>query len=171
MEQIILALVVSILLAWTIPLTKEENGEQFMSKINLSKLKKAYGQDQTKVNEGVWFDSSMIPGLSMKIAKVGNTEYEKLLRKLYKPYRKTLQKGKDLDTSITDNIMAEVIANTIVLDWKGMPGEEGDVPFSVEECMNLVLDPELREFKEEILEFADDSARYELEMDEETEKN
>ena len=172
MEQFIFAVVVSILLAWTIPLTKEENGEIFMSKINLNKLKKAYGQDLTKVNEGVWFDSSMIPGLSMKIAKVGNTEYEKLLRKLYKPYRKTLQKGKDLDTAITDKIMAEVIAKTIVLDWKGMPGEnESEVPFSVEECQSLVLDPELREFKEEILEFADDSARFELEMDEETEKN
>jgi len=172
MDQLLFVITMSILLAWICPLTKGKSGEKFMSKINVKKLKKAYGTDLTKANEGVWFDSSMIPGLKMKIAKTGNHQYEKLLRNLYKPYRRTLQKGKEVDNTITDKIMAEVIAKTIVLDWKGMPGSDGEsVAFSVDECRELLLDPELRDFKEEILEFADDSARFELELDEETEKN
>ena len=172
-DNLLFLFIISLLLAYLFPIsTREKYGENFMSKINLMALKKVYGTDLDKASEGVWFDSSMIPGLRFKIAKSGNPEYDKLIRNLYKPYRKALQKGRDLDQTIQDKIMAEVIAKTIVLNWKGMPGEDGnDVLHSVDECMNLMLDPELEDLKAEILEFADDSAKFELELDEATEKN
>ena len=143
-----------------------------MSKIDLTKIKKAYGTDLNKEVDGVWFKSSMIDGLELKIAKSGNPKYSKLARKLYKPYAKQLRKGLDLPESVTDEISVQLILDSLLLDWKGMPGEDGEeVAYSKAEAKALLDDQELKEFKAEILEFADDNARFQLEIDEEIEGN
>jgi hypothetical protein len=58
------------------------------------------------------------------------------------------------------------------MDWRGMPGEDGmEVPFSKETARELLDDPELKEIREEILNFSDNFAAFQLEADEELEKN
>lgn len=139
-----------------------------MSKIDLKSLKKNYGVDLGKEISGVWFKSSVIDGLEFKIAKSGNPAYEKLVRKLYKPYLKQVRKGSDLPDSVTNEISNQLILDALLLDWKGMPGEDGvEVPFSKAEAKVLLEDKELKELKAEILEFADDGARFKIEYEEE----
>ena len=139
-----------------------------MSKIDLKSLKKNYGTDLSKETEGVWFKSSVIEGLEFKIAKTGNPVYEKLVRKLYKPYIKQVRKGTDLPDSVTQEISNQLIVDALLLDWKGMPGVEGtEVPFSKSEAKALLEDRELKDLKAEIMEFADDGARFSIEYEEE----
>jgi len=171
-QQIGWSICLSSILAYFFPLTTKINGENFMSKINLKKMKSAYGVDLKKELEGVWFKSTFIEGLEFKIAKTMNPAYERLARNLYKPYAKQMRKGIDLPKSITDEIQTELIVDALLLDWKGMPGTDGEnVPYSKEEAKALMNDPELKELKAEILEFADDNASYQLQIDEEIEKN
>ena len=139
-----------------------------MSKIDLKSLKKNYGTDLSKETEGVWFKSSVIEGLEFKIAKTGNPVYEKLVRKLYKPYIKQVRKGTDLPHSVTQEISNQLIVDALLLDWKGMPGVDGtEVPFSKSEAKALLEDRELKDLKAEIMEFADDGARFSIEYEEE----
>lgn len=142
-------------------------------KVDLKKIKKAYGTDQKLAVEGKWFDLSMLDGVKVKVAKSGNPNYEKLAQKLYKPYQDQIRRKITLSESVTKRITTELIVNTLLMDWQGMPGEqEGtEAPFSKELARELLDDPELKEIREEILNFSDNFAAYQLESDEEKEKN
>lgn len=146
----------------------EDSGANHMSKIDLKAIKKSYGTDLNKEIEGVWFKSSVVSGLEFKIAKSGNPAYEKLVRKLYKPYSKQLRKGVDLADEVTQEISNKLIIETLLLDWKGMPGMDGvEVPYSKDEAKALLEDRELKDMKAEILEMADDNARFQIAYEEE----
>ena len=140
--------------------------------LNLNAVKKAYGTDLKKETEGRWHNLSMIDGAKIKVAKAGNPENEKLLRKLYKPYAQQIRRGKDLSKSVQDEIELKLLTKTILLDWEGIPdGEGGEIPYSEENAKELLSDPELKELKDEIHEASNDFAGFQAEMDEELEKN
>jgi len=167
---VFIVFIIAFILAVFVPLT--ENGGNFMSSIDIAKIKSSYGVDLTKELDGVWHKSSFIDGLEFKVAREGNPNHSKLIRKLYKPYRKQVQAGKDLPDSVTDEISAKLIVETLLIDWKGMPSVDGgEVPYSKDEAYSLLNQPELRPLKEEIQDFAGDAAQYELEINEEVEKN
>ena len=162
-------IIVAAILAALFPITK--NGVRTMDKLNFAKIKSEYGTDITKETEGVWFKSSFVPGFEMKIARAGNKVNEKLMRKLYKPYSKTLRAGRDLPDDVTDELSNELLVETILMDWKGLPGEEGEIVYSKDAAYQLLEDIELKELKKEIQEFADDFSRYKSEDTEELVKN
>jgi len=170
---IVFSISMALLLTFFFPILKQEkDGVIFMSRINLEKVKESYGIDPKKELEGVWFPLVLLDGVKVRIAKAGNPKYEKLLKKLYKPYSKTMRKGKDIPQSAQDDITNELIANTILLDWSGMPGTDGtDVPFSIDEAMSLLSDPTLKELKEEISGYADEFAKFQADEVEELTKN
>jgi hypothetical protein len=141
-------------------------------KVDLKKIKKAYGTDQKLAVEGKWFSLSMLDGVEVKVAKSGNPNYEKMAQRLYKPYQDQIRRKITLSDSVTKRITTELLVNTLLMDWKGMPGEEGmEVPFSKETAREILDDPELKEIREEILNFSDNFAAFQLEADEELEKN
>lgn len=140
--------------------------------INLKAIKQSYGTDLITATEGKWFPLSMLDGTEVKVAKSGNPNYEKLAQKLYKPYQDQLRRRVNLAAGVTDRIQNDLIVQTLLLDWRGMPGEDGTtVPFSKEEAMKLVSDPELKEIKEEILGFSDNFSAFKMAEDKELEKN
>jgi hypothetical protein len=77
-----------------------------------------------------------------------------------------------LSEDVTKRITTDLIVKTLLMDWKGMPGEDGkEVPFSQEIARELLDDPELKEIREEILGFSDNFSAFQLEADAELEKN
>jgi len=152
------------LLSYLFPLIEKNNGENFMSLIDLKKIKKSYGTDTSLEIEGVWVKSALIDGLEFKMAKSGNPAYEKLARKLYKPYSKQLRRGMEISDAVTQDISNQLIVETLLMDWKGMPSSVAGefVPFSKAEAKVLLEDKELKEFKSELLEFADDNQKFSL---------
>jgi hypothetical protein len=140
--------------------------------IDLKKIKQSYGTDLKKEVEGNWFPLTMIEGCEVKVARAGNPNYMKLMRKLYKRFTKQLRRGKDVPQEAEEKINMELLVNTILLDWKGMPGEKGkDVPFSIEMAKLLLGDPELKELKDEIVSYSEDFEAYKAEEEEALEKN
>ena len=170
-EQVVFAFLFAAFMAAHYPIIFR-NGVKTMSNLSLTKLKSAYGTDLTKETKGVWFKSSFLPGLEFLIARNGNPAHEKLVRKLYKPYTKTLRAGRDLPEDVTDEISNELIVETLLLDWKGMPGDDGeDLPYTKAVAYQIMQDRSLKELKDEVLEFSNDFARYQIEEREETAKN
>ena len=165
-------IIIAAILAAIFPIiTENEDGVNTMGKLNLTLIKSAYGTDVTAEIEGVWFKSSFIDGFEMKIARAGNKVNEKLMRKLYKPYTKQLRAGRDLPDDVSDELSNELLVETILINWRGFPSQDGDIPYSKEAAYEILKDNSLKELKKEIEEFSSDFARYQSAEDEELQGN
>jgi len=115
----------------------------------------AYGVDLNKESEGVWEDLAFLSGARVKIARFGNPESTKMMRRLRKPYEKALRAGRDLPDDKQEQILNQVIAKTIWLDWEGInvSNEKGEIvhlPFSIENALKLLEDDRLKDLRDEI---------------------
>ena len=143
-----------------------------MAKIDIKKIKASYGTDLEAEVEGMWFPLALIEGVKVKVARVNNPNYKKAFTRLYKPYLKQTMRGASIDPVIQERIQTDLLIDTLLKDWSGMPGENGrDIPYSKDLARDLVTDPELRELRDEILGFAEEFEIYQKQVAEELEKN
>jgi len=143
-----------------------------MSKMDLKQIKQSYGTNLTTESEGQWFPLILIEGAHVKVARAGNPAYKKALKRLYKPYTKQLRRGKDVAPEVEDRIQINLLVDTLLKDWKGLPGEDGkEVPYSKETAKLLLTDPELKELKEEIIGYSEEFEAYQENLNEDLEKN
>ena len=141
-------------------------------KINLKKIKKSYGINLKSETEGKWFELALIDGVKVKVARAGNPNYKKALKRLYKPYTQKLRKGQDIAQEIEDRIQIDLLIQTLLKDWSGMPGEKGaEIAYSEDLARELLTDPELKELKDEIIGFSEEFEKFQEAVDEELEKN
>lgn len=105
------------------------------------------------------------------IARSNNRNYAKMLTKLVNKHQRVLdQKDKAADQK-SDEIMIEVIANTILKGWKHpMVVERGGepVPYSIENAKKAL---KLKDFRTDVMKMADDREAFRLKELEEQEKN
>lgn len=114
----------------------------------MADIKKIYGVDKKKEQEGVWKD--MGDGLSMRIARMNNPNYKKRFQVLTKPHQRALRKDR-LSEDIAEGIMVRCLAETIVLDWKGVEEDGKETPYSVDNAIRILTEySELREYVQEI---------------------
>lgn len=140
--------------------------------LDLKKIRQECAIDLKKEVEGVWFPLTSIPGVDVKVARAGNPRHEKAAQRLMKPYLKSRRFGKDLPPEVQDRIETDLILDTILIDWRGMPGEGGqEAPYSKELAAVLLRDPEFKIVKEEIGQCAEELDAYKKEEEEELEKN
>lgn len=135
-----------------------------MSKgFNINELK----TDEDMSVEGVWCP---FEGLELKIAHMNNRNAKKLRRKLHKKNRHAVSK---MDMDRLEAIGREVIAKTVLLDWKNMlesneSGEEVEVKFSIDKAMEYL---KIDAFMDIVTSFASDAELFQHELDEEDEGN
>lgn len=123
-----------------------------------------FATDKKLEQEGIVLDYG--DGLELRIARAGgsNVKFEKVVQLKMKKYDR-LVKNDLLDPGQMREVMREVLAETVVLGWKGVTDRQGnDIPFSKEACIQLFKDlPDLFDdvleqsrkanlFKESILE-------------------
>lgn len=108
-------------------------------------------------------------GVTFLIARSGNREYGKLLTKLINKNQRVLD-GKDAAAdAMSDKIMVEVIAKTILKGWEGNIVYKGEpMPYSVENAKTVLTH---KDFRAQIMKMADDSEKYRVVQMEEEEKN
>ncbi len=106
---------------------------------------KAFGTNKTKEEKGVWVKGPL--GSEYLIAREGNKEFTRLSAELVRPYRKMIQKGM-ADASLMNEIAAEVVARTVLLDWRKVRDPEGKpIPYTPEEGKRCILAyPDFAEF-------------------------
>lgn len=82
-----------------------------------------FGTDKSRESDGVWFDYG--DGVQFKLARAGggNTEYAKARDRRFAPHRRTLDR---MPNDQLTKIMAEVFAEAVVKDWKGVTNEHGE---------------------------------------------
>lgn len=91
-------------------------------------FEKSFSVDENLAEKGRWFPVG--EGASVKIARTGNPKYRELLRSKLGVYEQSLQK-RLLDDQEGDAVLIEVMARTILLDWKGFTDLDEEYPYSV----------------------------------------
>ena len=114
----------------------------------MADVKKLFGTDATKEKEGVWYD--IAEGLRMRIARIGNPNYQKRFQILSKPYRRSIRRG-TLSDDVAEKLLVQCMSETIVLDWEGVEDEGKEIPYSKDAAVDLLTKyPELRGYINDI---------------------
>jgi hypothetical protein len=98
----------------------------------MGSLSKVFGTNKKKEVEGVWVDGE--EGMKFLIARANNEKAEKLATELMRPHRRLARAGK-LPEEVQRTISYTVLANAILLGWKGVKDDNGvDIPYSPAEA-------------------------------------
>lgn len=124
--------------------------------------------DPAREDEGVWVEVG--DGASLKLARIGNRRYREATQRRFKPYRRALRAG-TLSEATSEQLMAEVLAETVLLDWRGLMDRGTPVPYSVDQAKAVLCDPAYREFRDLVVELAGDMQSYREADLEDAEKN
>lgn len=117
----------------------------------------ALKQNVDKEQSGVWVEYEGTE-VSFLIARMNNPRYTEKIRKATKVGRgMRFRKAED----VTDKLVLEAVAETILLDWKGLEDESGKpIPFSTSAAMEILSDPQYRDVYNFILMFASDRENF-----------
>jgi len=125
-------------------------------------IKKVYGTDKVKEKEGVLHDLG--DGLKIRIARIGNPNYQKRFEALSKPHRRALRKG-SLSNEIAEELLIKCMSETIVLDWEGIEENGVEIPYSRENAVRILTD--YHDLREHINDIANEMEGYKQEDEEE----
>ena len=106
----------------------------------MTSIYKLFSTEEKYEKDGVWLEFG--DGLKIKIARAGgrNKQYLKELNKLQRKYGRLIENDV-LENSKADELLAEIYAKTILLDWEGIT-DENDKPllFNVSNAKKILLD-------------------------------
>jgi len=97
---------------------------------------KEFGTDAKKESEGVWHDVG--GGGKILVARAGNRKHARLLSREVEKNQRTLDLKTDAADDVSDLIMIDVMAQTILLGWSGLKFKGADLPYSTENAKMLL---------------------------------
>lgn len=130
-----------------------------------------YATDESLENNGTWFEIGS--GSSVLVARAGNRKYSKMLSKEVERNRKVLDLNDDAADAKSDEIMVDVMAETILLGWKTKVGDEekpvvmfqkAELPYTVGNAKKLLA---VKDFRKLIAEKAGDTDAFRVKLEEE----
>ena len=129
-------------------------------------IKQMFGVNKNLEISGVWQDIG--DGVSVKVARTGNSEYQKVFEKISKPHKRAIRRG-TLNNDVAEKLLIKVMAKTILLDWKGLEEDGMEVPFSDEAALRILTD--YKDLRDYISDISNDIEVFKQEDDEDAEKN
>lgn len=127
---------------------------------------KEFATDTCKEEEGTWVGIG--GGAELLLARAGNKAYGKMLAKEYEKHKRELELKNETSDKLSEDIMIDVLAKTVLLGWKGIEFQGKPLDYSVANAKLLLG---LKDFRKLVGSYADDSARYRVEMEEAVAKN
>ena len=113
--------------------------------------------DPVKVDEGVWID---IPaGGRLKIARWNNRAFLTLQSRLVDEHNQKTN-GKEISSEQGRDFLNKVVSETILLDWEGLTQDGKPLPYSKEKCYEILSDPSLMDFRDDVVLKAQLQANY-----------
>lgn len=124
-----------------------------------------YAVDETKEQSGTWME---VGDAKFLVARAGNKNYVKMLGKEVEKNQKALDRKDDAADALSDKIMIDVLASTILLGWENVSFKGETLEYSKENAKMLLA---LKEFRREIMKLADDFNAFKLAKEAEEVKN
>jgi hypothetical protein len=105
--------------------------------------------------DGVWVDLGQ--GARIKVARLGNPKYKAYFSKATKPYRHQLRAG-TLSDEVAERILAECMAETVLLGWEGLEDESGNaIEYNTENAVEVLS---IKDFRDVVYAYADEMALF-----------
>ena len=118
---------------------------------------------------GVETPISGLGDTKFKVARVGNSSYNRILDSLYRKNKTVLESKGPAAAAKSEQIMAEVYAKTILLGWEGNVRIKGVMtPYSYESALLLCG---IKDLREKFASAAADFNTFKLVADKDEEKN
>jgi len=87
---------------------------------------------------------------TITIARFNNPAFRKMQERISEPYQKAVGRGKITDET-AGKILSRCMAKHIIKGWSGLMLDGVEILYSEEKCLELLLDPSLNDFKEQVL--------------------
>lgn len=87
---------------------------------------------------------------SITIARFNNPAFRRMQAAISEPYQKAIGRGKISDDT-ANKILSRCMAKHVIKGWTGLLLDGEEIPYSEEKALELLLDPTLADFKEQIL--------------------
>lgn len=117
---------------------------------------KQYATDETLENEGAW---RQLGAAKFLVARSGNRKYVKRLTSEFEKHKISLELKDDSAESLSDRIMVDVMAESILLGWEGVAYKGAPMVYSKENAKTLLGH---KDFRKEISKFSEDLESYQL---------
>lgn len=120
------------------------------------------------VEEGVSVDCG--DGLKVVICRSGNPKHQKELQRITKGHIRQYQ-----NKTISDDLVMEhslqAFVNSVLVSWTGLTIDGVDVPYSREKSLEILRDPQYKDFRVLLESLADEQELFRAETIAETTKN
>lgn len=120
----------------------------------------AYATDENLENNGTLFplgkDSKVL------VARAGNRKYSKALTKAVEQRRVELDAGDDTADAVSDQIMVDVLAETILLGWENLSFKGVEMPYSQDNAKTLLR---IKDFRKVIAGLSDQMDAYKMKLE------
>lgn len=119
--------------------------------------------DKKKVNEGI--PVAFIPGITLRIAKLPNPQYEDALMRYSRSSKVAMRVSGD--TKLMQEAVRHAVAKAVLLGWEGLTETDKPdspaIPYSPEKALEIFEEyPDLYSF---VLQIANDPENFRLEED------
>lgn len=111
--------------------------------------------------EGVWF--SLSKTASVKLARASNDRFNAALRKAMEKFQPELEGNDEATAAASDKIMIDLMAETILLDWKGLQFKGKDVPYSAEMARTMLA---VKDFRKRITQLSESFEAFKVKAEE-----
>ena len=89
----------------------------------------------------------ILPGVRLKVRGLENTDYRRLRNKLIAEIPRA-ERLKGVDTLMLEKINAQLLADTILVGWEGIEGDDDQaLPFTKEKASQIINDPSFVVFR------------------------
>lgn len=123
--------------------------------------------NQNLETEGVW--ENLGDGAWLLVARAGNDNFSAEYNKIPRTVRRKIENPPKGSEHFRDEKICELMANTILLDWRGLADEGKEVKYSKENAKKLLLKyPEFRDF---VFQLSNDPNRFLAEGEEPSEES
>ena len=116
----------------------------------------SFATDTTLENEGKWFPLSKTA--KVRVARAGNDKYREVLGARLKEAQLDGMPEKEAD-AVAEEIIIDVMAETVLLGWSGITEKTLEVPYSVAKAREYL---KVKDFRKKIGGFADNFEAYRL---------
>ena len=132
--------------------------------MNLTKMKTSPALE----NGGVWVE--LDSKTSIKVRRLGCKAFRDSLKEKSEKYKVALRL-QNLDDDVAERIYAEALAETILIDWRGMELGDSVIEYSAEQAYEILSDEENKDFKELVVELAREAETFREQATAAIEKN
>jgi len=91
---------------------------------------------------GVWRDIGN--GTKLLVARANNRRYSKLLSKLFEEHKEALDKEDDAADALSDSIMVQVFAETVLVGWEKLGYKGAELPYNLDNAKMVLSHADFR---------------------------